>query len=163
MRFIVWLFVLLLSLKSFGQGSMVSFTISQAIPYCGGAAPTAEMVTESEVMRPYANKTLYVCTKKGRCIKQITSNANGVFITSLKSGSYFLFESWKALKKGPFGDTLIDYDLTCLKAEWKKPDVIILLNKSKTAIENKIPSTALCFWQYPCALHKEMPPVTRPH
>lgn len=160
-----WLFLILLSggiLKC--QNFPVTFTVQQIIPYCGGAAPDKQISQNNRTSAPYANKTLYLITSKGKYISTVTSNAKGVFNLHLKTtGTFYLLEPWKYLKTGPYGDSTINYDQTCLNTEWKKPDVIITVSKGKNKVQSFIPETAPCFWQYPCALHREMPPAAKPH
>lgn len=146
------------------QNFPVTFTIQQYIPYCGGAAPEKEYEQKDQVSQPYANKILYIVNHKGKKTGTVTSNTKGVFNLNFKTtGTYSLFEPWKYLKTGVYGDTISNYDANCLSKEWKKPDIVINVSKSGTKVKSFIPETALCFWHYPCVLHREMPPAAKPH
>lgn len=161
MRFLLFFSVLLFNTSLFGQKITFTFSIAQSIPYCGGAAPTQEVMDETQKIKPYANKTFFIY-KKGKCVDSTTSNELGVFTVKLAKGSYNLYERWKKVKTGPWGDDIAEYDKLCLEKEWKKVDVKISLSKAKKSIVSNMTSAALCFWQYPCRINKEMPPTSRP-
>jgi hypothetical protein len=161
MKNVFFLFTVIFSSQLMGQKAAINFTIMQTNPYCGGAAPTQEMMDESQKPKPYANKKLYVY-KNGRCLDSSTSNDLGVFSVQLNSGVYQLYEPWKHFKTGPYGDAKSEYDPVCLKKEWTKADVSIRVKKGKKSIMSNMTSVGLCQWQYPCRLNKEMPPMIKP-
>lgn len=157
------MFLILFKSVLFGQKTNLTYTISpQIIPYCGGAAPPSELLEESKKPKPYAQKTLYLYTK-GKCIDSLITNDLGAFTVKIKPGVYQLFERWKHFKTGPNGEAASEFNPSCLKAEWSKPDVVIKFKKGKSSIMSNMTSYVLCPWQHPCRLNKEMPPVTRPH
>jgi hypothetical protein len=161
MRILFLFIVLTFNTSLFCQKIAFTFTIAQSIPYCGGAAPTQEMIDETQKIKPYANKTFFIY-QKGKCVDSVTSNESGVFTVKLAKGHYNLYERWKKAKTGPWGDDITEYDKLCLEKEWKKVDITISLNKAKKSIVSNMTSSALCFWQYPCRTNKAMPPTTRP-
>ncbi len=161
MRILFFFYLLISSITLFSQKITFTFSIAQSVPYCGGAAPTQEILDETQKIKPYSNKTFFIY-QKGKCIDSVTSNEQGVFTVKLAKGNYNLYERWKRAKTGPWGDAISEYDKLCLEKEWKKVDIYISLNKSKKNMVSNMTSAALCFWQYPCRINNAMPPVSRP-
>ncbi|MBX7241206.1 MAG: hypothetical protein K1X92_05600 [Bacteroidia bacterium] len=83
--------------------------------YCGGAAPSPEVLQSLKTEQAYANQI--ICIKKWKedfsaepVLQEITTNENGVFSTTLPIGKYALFikEKTQDFSKGimaKFGNT----------------------------------------------------------
>ena len=80
------LLFLLLPLSFLSQ-TKVNVQILQKYNYCGGARPNAEILSQYEKPRPFANKKLVFVSANGKTCKAIT-NANGYLKIKLKVGSY---------------------------------------------------------------------------
>ena len=101
----------------------------QTNPYCGGAAPSEEMMRQSTTPKAYPNKKFYV--RKGNVnstlmdtILSFTSDLDGNFNFKLAPGIYSIIQSsqlkeldWKNYKSNQY--TVVDEK--CLQAWWAKP------------------------------------------
>jgi hypothetical protein len=152
----ITLFVLVfLSFTISAQKQSVSFQIKQIHPYCGGARPTPEMEAAGRSPQPYANQKLFIVSDKGYKDSLVT-DAEGNFKTNLKAGTYKVYEPWKFHKRTPNGEALGDYNMECLKKEWKKEDIKIIIAKNKPEITDHL-TQGKCPWQQECLLKKNMP------
>lgn len=121
--------ILLLSAQLTAQDKhTISGKILFTTSYCGGPAPSKEMLEEHATPRPYTGKTLYV--KKGKVnlaenkvILSFKADEKGNFSFNLPPGEYSVVQLEQTvklnaakLKKDGF---LVDE--TCLKTWWKKP------------------------------------------
>lgn len=134
----------------------ISGKITQTSSYCGGAAPSPEMLEEYETPKPYIGKTLYV--RKGnrnnlkeKIILSFKADAKGNFSFQLEPGIYSIIveEQVKTLtiKQTNPG---VQADTACLKKWWVKP--YHLLNVK----ENNI--TGLNFnFHHPCFITSDIP------
>ncbi|MGZ3884322.1 MAG: hypothetical protein ACXVPQ_00900 [Bacteroidia bacterium] len=145
-----------LSLISPAQKQSVSIQILQTHPYCGGARPTPEMEAAAREPQPYAGQKLFVISDKG-AKDSVMTDAEGNFKISLKPGIYKVYEPWKFHKQTPNGEAKTDYNMDCLKKEWKKEDLkITITNKAKPEVINNL-TRGKCPWQQDCLLKKQLP------
>ena len=106
----------------------ISGTITTSGSYCGGVAPSNEMLQDAQAKRPMSGFMVYV--KKGTenkllsCIVDSTyTDSNGNYSFDLRPGKYVLlqkeqlnkhiFETYKSSKS-------IQVDLDCMKLWWEK-------------------------------------------
>lgn len=117
----------------------VSGTITTAGSYCGGAAPTDEMLRKVQAVRPMSGFTIYV--KKGTennvsspIIDSTNTDGNGNYSLSLEPGSYILLQKNQLDK-----DVLEQYkeptkwmraDKGCLLRWWEKGLATITVENS---------------------------------
>lgn len=82
----------------------VVIELTHTSSYCGGAAPSDELINELNTPVPYANKKLYlkkgsVNTLESKMIKEVVSDSLGRIRLSLIPGKYFLVEEEKKDRK----------------------------------------------------------------
>lgn len=82
------------------EEKLVSGTILQTEAYCGGAAPSQQMLDELRMPKPLAGKTIYL--KRGQendpeapVVASATSDQRGEFSLSLASGWYVVVDESK--------------------------------------------------------------------
>lgn len=138
------------------QNVQLKFVFKQ--PYCGGARPSQEIIAEAEKERGLDNHTFYVY-KKNKCVDSIKTDDNGIGNLNIKSGSYTLVEAWKHFKRTPDGNSIKEYDKTCLKKEWKIPNYKLTIKTEKDFKLELQQQTirGICFYKYPCLIKREMP------
>ena len=165
MRKTCWLlgFVLLLTTQIvFGQKSkrnkgiitVVGMATSTA-DYCGGAAPSEDMLESLRRPAPLNNKVILVKyglsnNEKSRVVKRIVTNAKGEFSVTLKKGYDYIFvEEWKGMPyKLPADTEWIKWDATCYKKWYETPD--FTLKKNKTLKLVSINFHKYCFYNPYC-------------
>lgn len=124
--------------------------------YCGGAAPTEEVLASTHKKKPFANKTIYMY-KKGKCVDSLVTDSLGWVKRRIKYGKYELFLSYKHFKQTPIGSEN-DFDMECMKKEWSRPDGSLTISwKGIHYINNRI-GFKYCDWQYPCLKERHIPP-----
>lgn len=151
-------FFLTFCTNSFAQKLNVQLKFVYKQPYCGGAKPSAEILAEAEKERPLAKHTFYVY-QKGKCIDSIKTDDNGLANINHKAGSYSLLEAWKHFKKTPNGNPINEYDKTCLKQEWAKPNYKLTITTAtnfKLDVAQEV-IKGVCFYKYPCLIERHMP------
>ncbi|MBA3683066.1 MAG: prealbumin-like fold domain-containing protein [Bacteroidetes bacterium] len=134
------LFILLINSICYSQinkTKQVSFNLSgkvtQTSAYCGGAAPSEEMMAEYAKAKPYAGKTFYirkgnVNSLKKKVILSFKADENGKFSFQLPPGIYSIIQEVQVNKlnvnkyntKGS-----LHADVECLKKWWLKPYYIL--------------------------------------
>lgn len=133
--------------------------LTQTSNYCGGAAPSDEMLMEYATPKPYAFKTLYV--RKGDVndlkkpiVMKFRSDANGMFSFQLPAGVYSIIQENQAeeldLKKIPTGHYLVANE-KCLKEWWAKPLYLLKVTEDKEIEIN---------FHHPCFVPGDMPCLT---
>jgi hypothetical protein len=107
----------------------VTGTVTRTIAYCGGIAPTTEMVAESMKKRPYVGKTFYIRKGKINSTKQsallkVTADSMGRFVFNLPPGQYIFIQADQLkpidYNKITRGEAL-HIDASCLKQWWQTP------------------------------------------
>jgi hypothetical protein len=150
--------ILILAILSFTTGfsqtKKVCVKIEQFIPYCGGARPTPEMEAKLKIATPYANKKLIYVSENNK-VDTITTDKNGCLKTKLPQGKYNFFEPWKYYKQIPNGETESNIKMDCIAAEWAKADLIIIVAKKNTIVNNLI--YPACAYRFPCLINKHLP------
>ena len=145
----------------FGQTNKTTFTISgkvtQTSSYCGGAAPSPEML--EELARPviYAGRKFSIRkgsinTLKEPVILSFKSDNKGLFSFQLPPGIYsvILEEQVKELNTAAYQKQNISADAACLKAWWKKPYYIL-------EVKDKDINTLNFSFHHPCFIPFDIP------
>lgn len=140
------------------QKKAVSFQINYRQSYCGGARPSEEIMADLNKPKPYSYQSIIIISSKGK-VDSIKTNENGDVKINLRAGKYKAFEAWRYYKKIPLGFSRGDFDLVCLKAEWKKEikEIIITTKEIKVIDKNEIIYT--CPWNTACVLDSRRPPA----
>lgn len=155
MKINIILLFCLISLAAFPQ-KKVKLNFSYTKPYCGGAKPTPEMEAESQIIHPYANRTIVFVSAKGK-VDSIKTDEKGNISVKLYKGSYKFFESWKYYKKTPNGQPTNLFDLNCLNAQYKIEIVGVIVSRKLIQINIVYDLIERCPWQMECLLEKIMP------
>lgn len=146
------------ALISNAQQKSVSTQINFKQPYCGGARPSAEMLADAEKSIPYSNKTIIIISNKGR-VDSVKTNSNGLFSANLAFGTYKVYEAWRYYKKSAGGMAVSDFNPKCLKKEWKKEILQIIVTEKDTKIIEKNNIVVVCPWNLPCILETKKTPM----
>ena len=105
---------------------VVKGKVTQTWSYCGGAAPSEEMLEEARRPRPYEGKVFYIRKGKINSLKEpmilsFTVSAAGTFSFQLPAGVYSIIQDTQ-LKALNFNDYNVDAnkyaDKDCLKKWW---------------------------------------------
>lgn len=125
------------------------------MPYCGGAKPNNDLKNTPNNAVRYANKKLIVVSSHAE-IDTICTDKNGLLKTYWEYGTYKLYEPWKYYNKIPDNQEVENLNLDCLKEEWKKEDLkIVVSKKTITIVDNiKLPK---CPHLFPCIINKHLP------
>ena len=148
-------FILMCHFSLMSQSKKVKIKLVQYIPYCGGAKPSAEMTKASETAIAYSHKKLILVSNKEK-IDTVVTDKNGNFIKTLSYGVYKAYEPWKFYKKIPSGTQESNLNMDCLKEEWIKEDVKIIVSEKMTLTENNLKHPK-CPYLFPCLINKHMP------
>ncbi len=111
----------------------ISGKVTQTSSYCGGAAPTQEMMENYNTPSKYTGKVFYI--RKGRTnttkqpiVLKFISDSSGNFSFKLPPGDYIIIQkeqvkplNFKNIRLG----FQISLDKPCLKEWWKKPFSIL--------------------------------------
>ena len=138
------------------QTKTVKLKFVETRSYCGGAAPTQEMVEELKIKKPFAYQSIYVYSK-GKCVDSLRTDSAGRVNKKMKAGKYDLYLPWKHFKQAPAGE-LSEYNLDCMKKEWVMADGILTISAKGVAFTNKRIGHQFCFWQYNCLIERHLPP-----
>lgn len=138
--------------------------VTSTADYCGGAAPSEEMLEGLRTPKPLANKVILVKygsfnTEKSRVVKRIVTNANGEFSISLKKGYDYIFvEEWKGMPyKLPEDTEWIKWDTTCYKKWYETPDFTLRKNKAIKGVKMNFHKS--CFFNPYCGAYSgPLPP-----
>ena len=136
----------------------VSGKVTHTSAYCGGAAPTEEMMNEYRKDKPYAGKIFYVRkgntnTLKAKIILSFKADADGKFSFQLPPGIYSIIQEPQVKemnmknynKKGS-----LQADASCLKNWWLKPYYILeIKDKDVTGLHFK--------FHHPCFVSDDIP------
>jgi len=143
---------------------LVKGSVTSTQDYCGGAAPSPEILKELASEKPLANKVIYIRiyskNKKALNFKQVKTNAEGKFELKLQVGqTYYFVEEWKAKPfRLPENTQNTTWDIACLKKRHSTPDYILKVSRSampEIHINYHIP----CFYAPYCGTYSgPMPP-----
>ncbi len=119
------------------NGSSTKFFIkgkvTQTWSYCGGAAPTEEILEQCERPQPYNGKVFFLRKGKVNSISEpvvlsFTVNASGTFSFQLPSGVYSIFQEPQLKpfnkKEYPLG-SYTNEEIECLKKWWMQPYYVL--------------------------------------
>ena len=146
--------LLCISLLSFSQDKIgkksqripIYGTVTETRSYCGGARPSAEMLTALATPAPAAQKVIYI--KKGevnsfnsKVLVKVTADENGNFHAKLSPGKYLIVDSTKKdtsyynLLLKTYKSKTANYgpiDTKALKKWYLKPDAIFEVSEKET-------------------------------
>ena len=110
----------------------VSGKVTQTYSYCGGAAPSKQILDKLATPEVYTNKRFYIRagkinSVKARIVKSFTTGNDGTFSIELEPGTYsiILEEQFHKIKAGDYAKQNQHADEQCLQKWWKKPYYII--------------------------------------
>lgn len=173
-QYLLSLSIIFFSLSLFAQkkqkGKMIRVygTVTQTSDYCGGAAPSEEILKNLSTPSPLAEKEIYVRTgaknkpsKSGQnpVYTKVTTDENGKFSVMLKSGSTYCFiEDWKAKPfKVPANTKHLVWDASCLYERYILADFVITVTKNNPEV--KINYHKPCFYSPYCGTYSgPLPP-----
>lgn len=71
----------------------VTLNVTLTSNYCGGAAPSDDMIAKLKEPKKFSNKSFYISSKKGlqEDMKELKTSVDGVISTTLANGTYFIF------------------------------------------------------------------------
>lgn len=106
--------------------------------YCGGAAPTEEMLAALAKPQPYVGKVFYVRkgnrnTLASEIVTRITTDSIGAFSVELAAGTWSLIqeEQVKEIDSNNYKNTAThQVDMDCLRKWWSEPYEIIEIKDS---------------------------------
>lgn len=173
----ILLFVICFSLFSFKREHEKEYIVKAEIkyiaPYCGGAAPTEEMIQKIKAPRPLPNKKLYI--KKGKVndissvvVDSVVTDSSGFFIYFLPNGEYLVIDEDKKDKRkydlllkrySKQSQSNTSIDKNCLDKWFRTPDFTFTVNSHNQEIQHTY--TGKCSWNStPCTLYTgPLPPV----
>ena len=127
--------------------------------YCGGAAPSPELLADLATPKPLAHKVLYIKlgaqnNSKSVVLKKVISDDSGRFVVQLRVGQTYCFiEDWKAQPFVlPQNTETVVWDIHCLRQRYAQADYVIRVKKkdnSTLAINYVIP----CFYAPYCGTY----------
>ncbi|MGZ4049516.1 MAG: carboxypeptidase-like regulatory domain-containing protein, partial [Bacteroidia bacterium] len=117
-----------------GTKRTISGKVTQTRSYCGGAAPSEEMLKDASTPQIYAQKKFYIrkgslnTTKKGIELS-FTSDDNGAFSFQLAPGTYSIIveEQVNAINVKKYTTSNLSVDKKCLNDWWKKPYYLLVV------------------------------------
>lgn len=128
--------ILLISFISFSQTKKTRIKLVQYLPYCGGANTTKDLKNTPNKSVVYSNKRLIVVSENH--IDTVATDKYGYLKTTWAFGTYLLFEPWKYYKQIPKGFSEQKLDMNCLRQEWLKEDLKVVVSKKTTTVANNI-------------------------
>lgn len=115
------------------QAVDVQFEIFQAFPYCGGAAPTPDMLEPQ--LDAFASCSLAICEvnengERGKWMTTIVTDENGLAKSALPKGKYQLwlpsklesFEEFMKIEKSVKGKFYSYEEVACFRTWYETPD-----------------------------------------
>jgi len=71
----------------------VTLNVTLTSNYCGGAAPSDEMIAKLKEPKKFSNKSFYISNVGGlqEGMKEVKTSTAGIVSTSLTKGTYFIF------------------------------------------------------------------------
>lgn len=116
----------------------VSGLVTITSSYCGGAAPSEEMLMELAKPKPYVGKVFYVRkgnrnTLASEIILRFTTDSNGAFSIALPAGTWSLIqeEQVREIKNSDYPNTAShQVEMDCLRKWWSEPYQVIEVKNS---------------------------------
>ena len=106
----------------------VSGKVTQTFPYCGGAAPSKELLEKLAKPVAYAGKKFFIREGKtnsinAKILESFSTGKDGEFSIRLAPGIYsiILEEQLKLIKAEDLTKEFIEVDEKCLEEWWSKP------------------------------------------
>lgn len=147
---------------------LVRGTVSHIQPYCGGAAPSPEILANLKKPVPSPNFVLHfkkgsANNEKEKVITTVTTNANGYFEVLLPKGEYCIVEDYKGKPFAiPAPANYTTWDTTCLKNAYAGCDYKLNV-ATKTRDTIKLVYRGHCFYSPKCGRYEgPMPPSAPP-
>jgi hypothetical protein len=116
------LFSLIICFSS-AQNLRICYDIGLSAKYCSDSVNYNQKLYSDLKNKGLGNQKLFLY-KTGKCIDTVFTDKKGILCIKLKKGSYQLFMPYKHYKLVPFGNNE-NFDLTCLRKDWAKPDAVI--------------------------------------
>ncbi len=147
-----FIMVLISFTNAFAQNTNITIEFTQTSDYCGGAAPSEEMLEELKTPQPMGRIIFYIV--KGskhsyKAYKRVLTSEMGDVELSLPKGKYAIFSEKQMKKFVKLNDSETQlWDNKCLKEKHFTPLLIIntyKANQFKLNIHNK------CFYSQDCA------------
>lgn len=130
--------------------------VTQTSEFCGGAMPSPEKLKVLSTPQALPQKTIYI--KIGLAndpaksvINKVTTDENGNFSVSLKSGmTYCFIEEWKSVPLNiPQNTEFMKWDHKCYTERYHKADYVLKVKTSRNAVVN-INYHQPCFFKAYC-------------
>ncbi len=79
----------------------ISLNVSFTSNYCGGAAPSDEMLEKLKIPKKFSNQNFFISTKEGleENMREVTTSVAGVATAPLEKGTYYVFLPQKVSMK----------------------------------------------------------------
>lgn len=139
MRTLALLFIGVLFLSATPKKYAVIVELTYSSSYCGGAAPSDELMQELQTQKPWRNKKLYL--KKGskntldsKIFREVITDTSGIIKLQLAPGQYFLVDEEKK-DKTYYNHVLRTYkertneegpvDMDCFKKWYATPELVL--------------------------------------
>jgi len=134
----------------------VEVQITQTFPYCGGAAPTEEMMNQS---RP-ANGNYILVNKTSKQKSTVVADSTGTIYLNLENGEYSLRQTYKDMtfeefyaKNSGKGNSFISRDVDCYRKWWENNLLDFTINDT-TEVKTKVTFGSACFTgNNPCLIY----------
>lgn len=109
--------------------------------YCGGAAPSPELLASLATPQPLVHKVLYVKlgtsnTPKSPVVTKIITDDSGLFALKLRVGQTYCFvEEWKTKPfVVPQNTSTVIWDIQCLRQRYAQADYIITIGRKNNSL-----------------------------
>jgi hypothetical protein len=138
---------------------IITGVVTSTKTYCGGAAPSNDILQQYRTPQPIGGKLLYIKKgaenkKKAKIIGKFKSNADGTFTVKLPAGTYCIVEESKAQEfKAPADNKEHEWNKQCLLEAWAQCDYQLVVT-NKNISEVKINYHTDCFYSMPCCKYK---------
>lgn len=156
-RILILIFASYITIAQTKQKYTVSGKVRHSFAYCGGAAPSEEMMAEFTKQKPYAGKTFYIRkgktnNVKAKVILSFKADTAGNFSFQLPPGIYSIIQEpqVKKLNIKFYKKQHITADESCLKTWWEKPYYILeVKDKNINGLDFK--------FHHPCFISDDIP------
>ncbi len=136
------------------KGIPINFLFTTTSSYCGGAAPTPEIVARAESAKPINNTVFYIYTSKNKskpAFAKVTTNDIGKVKHNLPKGTYYVFSADQiAGLKMPAIDEKIIWDAACIEKKYNTPIHTFSVPSKKTIAINIYKS---CWYSPECGTY----------
>jgi hypothetical protein len=145
----------------------VKGTATQTSDYCSGAY-MPEREKELQTPKPLSGKKIFIKqgsanSNKRKVTKETETDSLGNFEINLPAGTYCIVEEYKTKPLViPKSNENINFDIECIKREWKKADYVLhIVNENVMGI--KINYVHHCPWSQPCSQYTGPLPASVAH